>query len=66
MLPKIPGSELGSRIRALNSSVRVLYISGYGEEDVRRSELLEQGAAYLQKPFSIYELARKIREVCAT
>jgi PAS domain S-box-containing protein len=65
MLPTIRGSELGSRIKALNPSVRVLYISGYGEEDVRRSELLEHGAAYLQKPFSTYELARKIREVCA-
>jgi PAS domain S-box-containing protein len=66
MLPTIRGSELGSRIKGLNASVRVLYISGYGEEDVSRSELVEQGAAYLQKPFSIYELARKIREVCAT
>jgi PAS domain S-box-containing protein len=66
MLPTIRGSELGSRIMALNSSIRVLYISGYGEEDVRRSELLEHGAAYLQKPFSTYDLARKIREVCAT
>jgi PAS domain S-box-containing protein len=64
MLPVIKGPELASRIVALNSSIRVLYVSGYGAEDVRRSELLENGAAYLQKPFSTYELARKVHEVC--
>jgi CheY-like chemotaxis protein len=64
MLPKIKGPELVSRITALNPSIRVLYVSGYGEEDVGRSDLVQNGAAYLQKPFSTYELARKIREVC--
>jgi PAS domain S-box-containing protein len=66
MLPVVKGPELVSQIAALNSSIRVLYVSGYGEEDVRRSELLENGAAYLQKPFSIYELGRKVHEMCGT
>jgi DNA-binding response OmpR family regulator len=42
----------------------VLYVSGYDNEGVYRSDLLENGAAYLQKPFSTYELARKVREIC--
>jgi PAS domain S-box-containing protein len=66
MLPVIKGPELASRILALNSSIRVLYISGYAAEEVGRSKLLENGAAYLQKPFSTYDLARKVREVFAT
>jgi two-component system, cell cycle sensor histidine kinase and response regulator CckA len=66
MLPVIKGPELVSQIAALNSSIRVLYVSGYGEEEVSRSKLLESGAAYLHKPFSTYELARKVREVCGT
>jgi signal transduction histidine kinase/ActR/RegA family two-component response regulator len=65
MLPTIKGPELASRIAAFNSSIRVLYVSGYGAEEVHPSDLLANGAAYLQKPFSTYELARKVREVCA-
>ena len=64
MLPTIKGPELASRVAALNSSIRVLYVSGYGAEEVHPSDLLANGAAYLQKPFSTYELARKVREVC--
>jgi PAS domain S-box-containing protein len=66
MLPTIKGPELVSRVVALNSSIRVLYVSGYGEEEVHRSNLVVNGAGYLQKPFSTYELARKVREVCDT
>jgi PAS domain S-box-containing protein len=64
MLPSIKGPELASRIMALSPSVRVLYISGYGEEEGRGSDVSTKGAAYLQKPFSTYELARKVRDVC--
>ncbi|HET6323647.1 MAG TPA: PAS domain S-box protein [Planctomycetaceae bacterium] len=64
MLPTINGQELALRVAALNSSIRVLYVSGYGAEEVHPSDLLTNGAAYLQKPFSTYELARKVREVC--
>ena len=64
MLPTIKGPELALRVTALKPSVGVLYISGYGEEDVRRSDLLKNGATYLQKPFSTHDLARKVREVC--
>ncbi len=64
ILPAIRGPELASRVAELKPSVAVLYISGYGEEEVRRSDLLQEGAAYLQKPFSTYDLARKVREIC--
>jgi PAS domain S-box-containing protein len=64
MLPAIRGPELALRVTALKPSIGVLYISGYGEEEVRRSDLLKNGAAYLQKPFSTHDLARKVREVC--
>jgi len=64
VLPHIKGPELASRVTALNPSARVLYVSGYGEEEVRRSELLRNGAAFLQKPFSTHDLARRVREVC--
>ena len=64
MLPAMRGPELALRVAALKPSVGVLYISGYGEEEVRRSDLLKNGAAYLQKPFSTHDLARKVREVC--
>ncbi len=64
MLPEMKGPELALRIAALKPSIRVLYVSGYGEEEVRRSELLAKGAQYLQKPFSTFDLAIKVRDAC--
>jgi DNA-binding response OmpR family regulator len=63
MLPSIKGPELASRLALVNPSIRVLYISGYGEE-VLPADFLQGGASYLQKPFSTHELASKVREVC--
>jgi two-component system, cell cycle sensor histidine kinase and response regulator CckA len=43
--------------------MKVLYISGYTDDAVVRHGVLEEGAAFLQKPFSSDSLAHKVREV---
>jgi PAS domain S-box-containing protein len=63
-LPGMKGPELVSRIAQTNASLTALYISGYAEDEIRRSGVLGGDAPYLQKPFSIHDLARKIRELC--
>ena len=38
-------------------------MSGYADEAVTRNGGIEMGAAYLEKPFSRRDIARKVREV---
>jgi len=50
-------------LRALRPSIRVLYMSGYPDEAIVRTGVLEEGKPFLQKPFTPMQLSTKIREV---
>jgi len=41
----------------------VLYLSGYTEDAILSEGTIETGAAFLQKPFTLQNLSRKVREV---
>jgi two-component system cell cycle sensor histidine kinase/response regulator CckA len=64
VLPRLSGPDLCSRILARRPSTRVIFMSGYTEGEVlARSQ--RYGGAFLQKPFTIDDLNRKIRQVFA-
>jgi DNA-binding response OmpR family regulator len=42
--------------------MRVLFMSGYAGDTVTRFGALDVDAAFLEKPFSSYDLARRVRE----
>jgi two-component system cell cycle sensor histidine kinase/response regulator CckA len=44
-------------------SMKVLFVSGYAENTVLRHGAIDVTTRFLQKPFSLKTLARKIREV---
>jgi DNA-binding response OmpR family regulator len=62
MMPGMNGRELYQRLLALRSDLRVLYMSGYTDDTIVRHGLLEAGVDYLQKPFTVTDLARKVRQ----
>jgi response regulator RpfG family c-di-GMP phosphodiesterase len=63
VMPQMGGGELAQRLSALRPSVRVLFISGYTDDAIVRHGVLESGAAFLQKPFSLQLFSRRVREV---
>jgi PAS domain S-box-containing protein len=63
VMPHLSGPELAAQISALRPGLKVLFVSGYTDDTVFRHGVLEGGVAYLQKPFNLKALARKIREV---
>jgi two-component system cell cycle sensor histidine kinase/response regulator CckA len=67
IMPGITGRDLAKRLTARHRKMRVLYMSGYTFSMMAQSGMqngmLEDGAAFLQKPFTPSALGEKVREV---
>jgi len=59
------GSELAKRLAGTRPEMRVLYMSGYTEDEVVHHGVFAAEMAFIQKPFTPRVLARKIRSVLA-
>jgi two-component system, cell cycle sensor histidine kinase and response regulator CckA len=62
VMPGLSGHELAQQLIARRPSIKVLYLSGYAE-DALSQPLAEGGKTFLQKPFTLQNLSRKVREV---
>lgn len=62
VMPGVSGQELVRLARARWPGLRVLYMSGYSNEEIR---IAEPDAEFLQKPFTPSELMAKIQEMLA-
>jgi CheY-like chemotaxis protein len=66
VMPGIGGRDLVSHVRDTCPDLRVLFVSGYTEEGIRRHGVLDTESAFLEKPFTAERLAQKVREVLDT
>jgi two-component system cell cycle sensor histidine kinase/response regulator CckA len=62
LMPTMSGPKLFQRLTPLRPEMKVLFMSGYAHHNVV-GQGLEQGFNFVQKPFSVDVLARKVREV---
>ncbi|MCL4234813.1 MAG: response regulator, partial [Deltaproteobacteria bacterium] len=62
VMPHMNGRQLVEKLLARRPGLRVVFMSGYTEDAIARHGVLEDGTAFLQKPFTAADLARKIRE----
>ncbi len=63
VMPTMGGPALAKRMLARQPSLRVIFVSGYADEAIGDRRMLEEGASFLQKPFTLQELLQKVREV---
>ena len=64
VMPGMDGPTLVRRVRQDYPQLRVLFMSGYAEEQLRKSIDIEQ-VAFLSKPFSVQQLAVAARDTMA-
>jgi two-component system cell cycle sensor histidine kinase/response regulator CckA len=63
VMPGMSGRELAEKLVNTRPKTKVLYLSGYTEDTIVSEGALESGNAFLQKPFTLQNLSRKVREV---
>jgi PAS domain S-box-containing protein len=66
VMPNMSGAQLAAELRNTQPKIKVVFISGYTENAISQHGVLEEGVAFLAKPFSRESLARKLREVLGT
>jgi CheY-like chemotaxis protein len=63
IMPEMSGGETYDRLKEINPEIKVLLSSGYSIEG-QATDILERGCnGFIQKPYSISVLSKKIREV---
>ncbi|MFH2093076.1 MAG: response regulator [Pseudomonadota bacterium] len=62
ILPEMSGKELARQVQSIYSDIKILFMSGYTANAVAHHNVLEPGLCFLQKPFSVNDLAVKVRE----
>jgi two-component system cell cycle sensor histidine kinase/response regulator CckA len=63
VMPGFSGPILAERLRAVRPEMKVLYTSGYADDEVAQHGLIGADRAFLEKPFSRDALIRKVREI---
>jgi PAS domain S-box-containing protein len=63
VMPVMGGPALVQRLRIERPHIKVLFVSGYTDDAIVRQGVLEPGVEFLQKPFALAALARRIREI---
>jgi two-component system cell cycle sensor histidine kinase/response regulator CckA len=66
VMPEMGAGQLVDELLAERPELKVLYISGYTNDEVTRRGITQSDAAFIQKPFTAVELMRKVREVLDT
>jgi CheY-like chemotaxis protein len=62
VMPEMSGRELADHAIRRRPNLKVLFMTGYTRNAVVHNGIVDPGTALLQKPFTLQQLARKVRE----
>ncbi|MEA2762217.1 MAG: hypothetical protein QOD47_1501, partial [Gemmatimonadaceae bacterium] len=63
VMPQMSGRELVEALHTDRPALRVLYMSGYTDDEILRRGLTDPGMSFIQKPFTAENLAMQVRRV---
>jgi len=62
VMPEMNGRDLSSQLTKTHPGIKTLYMSGYTSDVIAHHGVLDEDVLFIQKPFSMQDLAVKIRE----
>ncbi|HEX3236203.1 MAG TPA: response regulator [Gemmatimonadales bacterium] len=62
-MPGMSGRELAERLREARPDVRVIFMSGYADDEIVRRGLLDPEQPFIQKPFTPAVLVQRVAEL---
>jgi FixJ family two-component response regulator len=62
-MPEMNGRDLAKNILSLRPGMKRLFMSGYTADVIAHHGVLDDGVHFIQKPFSLPNMAVKLREV---
>jgi len=63
IMPELNGPDLYDRALLIHQDLKVLFMSGYADNAIEHHQLAGRNADFIQKPFSMGVLAKKIRHI---
>jgi two-component system cell cycle sensor histidine kinase/response regulator CckA len=63
VMPEMNGKELAEQLRREQPDMRVVFMSGYGEDVIAHHGVLNEGTTLLPKPFNLDTLTQKVRAI---
>jgi len=66
VMPEMNGRDLAKNILSLYPNIKRLFMSGYTANVIAHHGVLDAGVCFLQKPFSVQQMAAKVREALET
>jgi CheY-like chemotaxis protein len=63
VMPGVGGRELAARMSERFPALKVLFMTGYTDDEFLRRGILDSGQTIMVKPFSPADLLRKLREI---
>jgi CheY-like chemotaxis protein len=63
IMPEMNGRDLAGQITDLYPDIRLLFMSGYTANVIAHHGVLDDGVAFIQKPFSMVDMTEKVRAI---
>lgn len=63
VMPEMNGRELNNIVKELKPGIKTLFMSGYSADVIANRGVIDHGVNFIQKPFQLTALIRKVREV---